>query len=150
MRLPGILPDGKVYDQMTSGLDLFATSAGLCGVPLFASQQGIDHSPALLGDVDMVRSNALVQWIGGSRSHWDDDYPYRAIRTRRYTYCVGSDKSFCLLFDNQEDELQIDNLFDLPEAILLRARLHRCLCNAVTQSGEMLPDFLIRNTPNQS
>ena len=142
LRLPGVLPAGTVYEEVISGLDLFATCAGLCGVPLLAEQQGIDHAPALLGDTGAVRDAALVQWLGPSRSAWDDGYPYRAIRTRRYTYCVGPDQPFRLLFDNQEDELQLTNLFGRRSAAALQARLHRRLCNAVTQSGEPLPEFL--------
>ena len=141
LRMPGILPAGTVYDEVVSGLDLFATCAGLCGVPLVAEQQGLDHAPALRGG-SAVRGEALIQWLGGSRSAWDDGYLYRAIRTRRYTYCVGPDEPFRLLFDNQEDELQRTNLFGRPQAAALQARLHRRLCNAVTQSGEPLPAFL--------
>ena len=129
---------------MVSGIDLFATCAGLCGVPLFAGQQGFDHAPALLGDAAAVRDAALVQWLGPSRSAWDDGYPYRAIRTRRYTYCVGPDEPFRLLFDNREDELQLGNLFGRRAAATLQAQLHRRLCHAVTHSGEPLPEFLQR------
>ena len=144
LRLPGTLPAGTVYQDVVSGIDLFATCAGLCGVPLFAGQQGFDHSPALLGDAGAVRDAALVQWLGPSRSAWDDGYPYRAIRTRRYTYCVGPDEPFRLLFDNDEDELQLSNLFGRRSEAALQAQLHRRLCNAVTQSGEPLPEFLVR------
>ena len=143
LRLPGTLPAGLVHEGVVSGIDLFATCAGVCGVPLFAGQQGVDHTPALCGDTGPVRDAALVQWLGPSRTAWDDGYPYRAIRTRRHTYCAGPDEPFRLLFDNEEDELQRNNLFGQRSAADLQAALHRRLCNAVTQSGEPLPDFLI-------
>ena len=85
----------------------------------------------------------MVQWLGPSRTAWDDGYPYRAIRTRRHTYCVGPDEPFRLLFDNDDDELQLCNLFGRRSATALQATLHRRLCHAVTRSGEPLPDFLI-------
>ena len=144
LRLPGTLPADTVYQEVVSGIDLFATCAGLCGVPLFVGQQGFDHSPALLGDAGAVRDAALVQWLGPSRSAWDDGYPYRAIRTRRYTYCVGPDEPFRLLFDNDDDGLQLSNLFGRRSVAAVQAQLHRRLCNAVTQSGEPLPEFLVR------
>ena len=123
LRLPGTLPAGTVYQEVVSGIDLFATCAGLCGVPLFAGQQGFDHSPALLGDAGAVRDAALVQWLGPSRSAWDDGYPYRAIRTRRYTYCVGPDEPFRLLFDNDEDGLQLSNLFGRRSVAAVQAQV---------------------------
>ena len=141
LRLPGTLPAGLVHEEVVSGIDLFATCAGVCGVPLFAGQQGVDHSPVLRGDTGAVRDAALVQWLGPSRTAWDDGYPYRAIRTRRHTYCVGPDEPFRLLFDNEEDELQRNNLFGQRSAADLQAALHRRLCNAVTQSGEPLPEW---------
>ena len=105
LRLPGTLPTGEVHEGVVSGIDLFATCAGLCGVPLFAGQQGVDHTPALRGDTGAVRDAALVQWLGrrarpgttvirtaqsvpaATPTVWDPTSPSACCSTTRKTSC---------------------------------------------------------------
>jgi len=46
MRLPGVLPAGASIDQPANLIDIFPTSATLCGVPLPDHVQGLDLTPA--------------------------------------------------------------------------------------------------------
>ena len=50
--------------------------------------------------------------------------------------------SFRLLFDNQRDEHQVDNLFGKPEAREPQRQLHARLCHAIIEAGEELPHFV--------
>ncbi len=148
MRLPGVVPAGTRFDGVVSGVDIYPTCAGLCGVPPFADVQGMDQSEAIRGRPGPRRTEALVQWMGETRYGWGD-YPYRAIRTARHTYCVCSadanDKHrghFRLLFDNETDPDQLNNLFGKPEAIDLQRQLHIRLTKTILESGEPVPDFV--------
>ena len=147
-RLPGVVPAGARHGGAVSGIDIYPTCAGLCGVAPHPEVQGIDQSLALRGLEAPRRTEILVEWLGKTRYGWGD-YPYRAIRTARHTYCVSAREvnernggHFRLLFDNERDELQRDNLFGRPEARELQRELHAQLCRAILESGEALPDFV--------
>jgi len=147
-RMPGVIPPGRTYDAIASGVDIYPTCAGFCGVEVPAEVQGLDLSASLCGRDGPRRSEALVQWLGKTKYGWGD-YPYRAIRTARYTYCVSSPQVneanggfFRLLFDNESDPYQMDNLFGRPEVADLQRDLHRRLVAAVVDSREPVPDFV--------
>jgi len=53
---------------------------------------------------------------------------------------------FRLLFDNQQDEHQLHNLFGEAESRGLQRRLHQRLCKAILAAGEELPDFVIERS----
>jgi arylsulfatase A-like enzyme len=148
LRLPGTIPAGTRYTGAVSGIDIYPTCAALCGVPAFPEVQGMDLSATLCGRNGPNRAEVLIQWLGKTRYGWGD-YPYRAIRTARYTYCVSSSDvnernggHFRLLFDNEQDKYQLRNLFGKPEAIAVQRALHAQICRAIEASGEVLPDFV--------
>jgi len=141
MRMPGVLPAGEARDALVSGIDIYPTCAGLCGVPAGPDLQGLDLSGAADGTGGAERAEAYVQWVGRSRFRFGD-HPYRAIRTRRHTYVVGRDEGFRLLFDNERDEFQSKNLFGDPGSAAVQGRLHRRLVRAILHAGEALPDFV--------
>jgi arylsulfatase A-like enzyme len=144
LRLPGQIPAGRAVsgaDAVASGIDIFPTCASLCGVPVGPGVQGMDLSAAARGDAGPSRGEALVQWLGRARYGFGD-FQYRAIRTGRHTYCVGTRSDHCLLYDNAEDPLQLDNRFGRDAA--LQRTMHRRLCRAVLESGEPVPEFVAR------
>ena len=140
-RLPGRLPVGAVCDGLVSGIDIYPTCAGLCGVPVDPGVQGMDLSGALDGTGGPERAEVFVQWVGQTRFGWGD-HPYRAIRTKRHTYAEGRDEAFCLMFDNAADELQMNNLFGKPESAGLQQQLHHRLVRNIIDAGEPLPEFV--------
>jgi len=141
MRMPGVLQAGNVYDGVVSGIDIYPTCAGLCEVRVDPEVQGLDLSGGLDGTGGIQRTEAYIQWVGPTR-FGSGNHPYRAIRTQRYTYSVGRDQEFCLLFDNEADEFQLDNLFGVPGAAKLQDKLHKRLIKSILHSGEALPDFV--------
>ena len=141
LRWPRGLAAGS-YDTPFSGLDLYPTTAGLCGVPGPVLGHGIDHSEALLSGVAGPRSSVLIQWE--SPRFGFGDHPYRALRDRRYSYVVGRDRAFCLLFDNAADPYQLDNLFFASGGRALRRTLHGRLLRALHRVGERAPEYLER------
>jgi arylsulfatase A-like enzyme len=148
MRLPGTLARGERYGGVASGIDIFPTCAALCGVEYGGEVQGLDLSHAFRGDDGPTRDAALIQWLGRTRFGWGD-YPYRAIRTEKHTYSVCDPEvnarnggHFRLLFDNENDPYQLDNLFGAKAARGLQRELHAELERAVRDSGEPLPDFV--------
>ena len=145
LRLPGTLPAGTVYQDVVSGIDLFATCAGLCGVPLFAGQQGIDHSRGAARRYRGCTSTRLWCSGWGRRARpGTTAIPIAPSVPAATRTAWGPTNRFRLLFDNDDDGLQLSNLFGRRSVAAVQAQLHRRLCNAVTQSGEPLPEFLVQ------
>ena len=140
-RLPKALDEGKVYAGMVSGIDIYPTCAGLCQVKVESSVQGMDLSGAIDITGGTERKEAYVQWIGRGRFRFGD-HPYRALRTNRYTYVVGRDEDYCLLFDNYEDPYQMNNLYYQSEFSSLQETLHLRLVRMLLHAGESRPDFI--------
>jgi len=143
MRMPGVLEAGKAYSGLASGIDIYPTCAGLCQVRVDPGLQGLDLSGSMDGTGGVQRAEAYIQWAGTRFTF--GDHPYRAIRTQRYTYAVGRDQEFCLLFDNEADGFQLSNLFGKPEVAELQKTLHRRLIRTTLYAGEDLPVFVGRN-----
>lgn len=131
MRLPGKLDAGQVVAAPISGVDLYPTCAGLAGVKPDDDIDGIDQSAWLLGEVSQPpREGAIIQWLGPALYGFAD-YHYRAIRTTRYLYAVGTrhgeHKPFNLLIDYETDPYGLDNLFGKLSHTELQTQLHELL-----------------------
>jgi arylsulfatase A-like enzyme len=119
---------GKPVPATIASEDVMPTILGLCGLRAPRSVQGLDFSRYLSGGKDPSDGAAIVmcpapfaQWsrnLGGRE--------FRAIRTKKYTY--GRDLSGpWILFDNQADPYQMNNLVDTPEVAGIQATLDRWL-----------------------
>lgn len=102
---------GREVDALIDIPDIMPTLLGLCEIPIPETVEGLDFSGLLRGDEDPSDGAALLscphpfgQWykeLGGRE--------YRGLRTGRYTYVRSLDGPW-LLFDNQEDPYQLQNL----------------------------------------
>ena len=146
MRLPGIIPQGKTVETPFSGVDIYPTCAHFCDISIPDKVQGISFAEFLKGNMQHVpREQLLIQWLGKARYGFSD-FKYRAIRNKRYTYSVCDMPVRCVLFDNQSDPLQMNNLYGKPEHRILQERLHQSLLNEIIDSGESIPGFIQRST----
>jgi len=118
-RWPGKFGAKRVVDSLTSPLDLFPTLAGCCAVALPSgwSGDGLDLSPALLGQADFPRQRMLFTHVG----QWPgDDSPERyrsqgfAVRDSRWLL------SGLELFDMAADPGEQTNLFEHHPAEVTR------------------------------
>ena len=64
---------------------------------------------------------------------------YRGLRTSRYTYVRNIDGPW-LLYDNQTDPYQMDNLIDRPEHAQLQATLEKRLQQRLDDMGDEFLD----------
>jgi arylsulfatase A-like enzyme len=143
MRLPGVIREDTVVDSPFSLVDLYPTCAALAGVPIDAGVQGVDFCDCLVGDsAAPPRTAALIQWFGNFRYGGKPGLLYRAVRTRDHTYRVGTCDYHMQLFDNQQDPLQLTNLFHDVEAADVRHVLHRLLVREIVRSGEAVPEYV--------
>lgn len=139
------------YKSLISGIDIYPTCAGLCGIDCLDNLDGEDLSENLINKKETDR-DVLIQWIGQSRYHFGD-FPYRALRTSRYCYCVGkycdggkgfdavARKHTNFLYDLKEDPYEQNNLFNSIHFQDLQKVLHNKLTRKLIQYGD-LPDFI--------
>ncbi|MBN2452200.1 MAG: sulfatase [Lentisphaeria bacterium] len=122
---------GRMARQLSIPLDapdLMPTLLGLCAIPIPATVQGRDFSPEIRGertpDPDAAALLCVPTSYGALRSQ---GLPaYRGLRTARYTY-VRSVEGPWLLYDNDADPYQLDNLCGQPSAAPVQARLEALL-----------------------
>ena len=120
--------------------DIMPTLLGICDLPIPATVEGADRSPTLSGastpsDCALLACfHPFGEWsraIGGRE--------YRGIRTARYTYCRSLDGPW-LLFDNEADPYQLENLADRPQCAELQAGLDRLLHRELAALGDEFLD----------
>jgi arylsulfatase A-like enzyme len=145
-RWPGRLPAGAAYPGPICGVDVYPTTAGLAGIEAPFVRAGLDHAPVLRDpSTAPVRDDVLLQW---DTPRFDfGDHPYRGLRTDRYTYTVGRDAAYCLLFDHDADPYELRNRFGDPGAARVRADLHRRLEARLLEHEGGLPAYVARERP---
>jgi len=124
-------------DMPFSAPDILPTLLGLCGIPVPGMVEGTDFSDVLTGKAPASDNAALIacyapfgQWtrVRGGRE-------YRGIRTRRYTYVRDLDGPW-LLYDNQNDPYQLDNLCHRAEYAALQASMDALLSERLKQTKD--------------
>jgi arylsulfatase A-like enzyme len=129
IRYPARFGDvGKSAPATIATEDVMPTLLRLCGLKPSRGVQGLDFTGYLDGGKDPTDGAAVVmcpapfgQWsrnVGGRE--------FRAIRTQHYTYARDLSGPW-ILFDNQADPYQMNNLVDKPEYDKVQARMDRWL-----------------------
>ncbi len=148
LRCPNRLLAGKTVSAPANLVDIFPTSADLCGLPIPDGVQGLSLAPVATGRGDPPREASLAQWFGNPRYSNEGGLgtQWRGILTSRFTYAVY-DNGSGQLFDDREDPYQLDNLYSNRSCSQERAELHRLLCAEIGKSAEPIPDFIRAATP---
>lgn len=137
----GLGDQARQLDAVITLQDLMPTLLGLCEVGIPKSVEGLDYSPYLRGGKDPSDGAALISCVGpfGQWTRKNGGREYRGIRTKRYTY-VRDLSGPWLLFDNQADPYQTENLAGRPENAKLQADLEAVLRRKLQEaSDEFLP-----------
>jgi arylsulfatase A-like enzyme len=126
VRLPGAVPAGTTIRRGLSTVDFQPTILGLMGVPTCGREQDHDASPFLRGEDREWREEAMLHHCTHERA---------GIFTPEYELALVPDRD-CILFDRQNDPLQMNNLFDDPaygevrEDLTRRVILHHVETNS--------------------
>ena len=133
----GLGRHGRRFEAPINSEDLMPTLLGLCRLPIPKTVEGIDYSDYLRAGKDPSDGAALIacpapfgQWtrrMGGRE--------YRGVRTARYTYVRDLNGPW-LLFDNQTDPYQQDNLVNQPGHAALQGELEATLTRKLKASGD--------------
>ena len=127
----------RELDAPTNSEDLMPTLLGLCGAPIPKSVEGLDYSGYLRGGKS-PGDGATVILCAAPFGEWDrkkGGKEYRGVRTTRYTY-VRDLQGPWLLFDDQEDPLQMRNLIGDPAHASLQAEMDALLSRKLHERGD--------------
>jgi len=137
----GLGAKARQLDAPINSEDLMPTVLGLCGAPVPKTVEGLDYSSYIRGRKNPGDGATVIacvspfgEWvrrIGGRE--------YRGVRTTRYTY-VRDLRGPWLLYDNQADPCQTNNLANQPKVAKLQARLEATLARKLKERhDEFLP-----------
>lgn len=115
-------------DAPINSEDFMPTLLGLCGLPIPKTVEGLDYSSCLRGGADPSDGATLISCVApfGQWTRAKGGKEYRGVRTLRYTYVRDLNGPW-LLFDNQSDPYQQDNLVGQPQHAKLQADLDALL-----------------------
>lgn len=114
---------GRTVDPFLNAHDIMPTLLGICGLPIPAGVDGRDFSSEL--DRPAADSEGALLACFHPFGEWHrgrGGLEYRGLRTARYTYCRNLDGPW-LLYDNDADPYQQENLVNHPGATAARNQL---------------------------
>ncbi|MBI5086241.1 MAG: sulfatase [Acidobacteria bacterium] len=134
VRYPGRVRAGRRESAIFTHADFAPTLLRLCGAEVPRTMQGADLTALLTGRSSRAPDAALLQIFG---PYQGDGTPagWRGLRTARYTYARFQDRPW-VLYDNQADPFQIENLATAPAAAKLRTRLDAQLQTWMARTGD--------------
>ncbi len=142
IRYPELLgKKGEVIDKPINAPDIMPTLLSLCGVSIPESAEGEDYSDLICDGKEPDVPGALLECIHpfGQWHRGCGGREYRGLRTERYTY-VRDRNGPWLLYDNEKDPYQIDNLCGKEEYRKTQDELESYLNRMLEQRGdEFLP-----------
>ena len=124
----GLGVKARQLDAPINSEDMMPTLLGLCGVPIPKTVEGLDYSRYARGGRN-PGDGATVIMCASPFGEWlrrNGGKEYRGLRTTRYTY-VRDLSGPWLLYDNQTDPYQTNNLVGLPKHGRLQAKLETTL-----------------------
>lgn len=119
----------KRLTVVMSSEDLMPTLLGLCNVPIPDSLEGLDYSSCMAGGENPNCGNAaLISCVApfGEWSRHLGGREFRGLRSDRYTY-VRDLHGPWLLYDNERDPYQMDNLVGRADAAEIQTSLEHLL-----------------------
>jgi arylsulfatase A-like enzyme len=123
--------------------DILATLLGLAGVPIPESVEGDDLSSVVLNPKSAPDRAALYENLAPfahlGEAGEANNREYRAIRTSRYTYVRDLNGPW-LLYDDEKDPDQLNNLIGTPEAASLQKELDGKLQAELKKRGDEFRD----------
>jgi arylsulfatase A-like enzyme len=146
-RWPGVL-QARTLDAPMNTEDIMPTLLRLCGKEIPKTSQGIDYSGYLRGRKNPGDGATMIHCPApfGEWERQRGGREYRGVRTARYTY-VRDLTGPWLLFDNERDPFQTNNLVNVAGAAKLQGEMDSLLNRKLKENGDQfLPanDYIAR------
>ncbi|MEZ5042825.1 MAG: sulfatase [Saprospiraceae bacterium] len=125
-------------EALLNSEDILPTLLGLCQIPIPETVEGTNYGDYILGKEQVVDTVALiscVQPFGQWNKVKHGAREYRGLRTLRYTYTRDLSGPW-LLFDNEKDPYQMQNLVDEPAYEAIKRSLDQLLTEKLAANGD--------------
>lgn len=140
---PGVVPEGTRSDALISPIDVMPTLLSLAGLncpavdgkDISAAAKGLDHEQQDAVLITKMTGNTKGD-KGGGPYIVNNMIPWRGVRTKRYTYARLVEDGPWLLYDNDKDPYQLNNLIDLPEYSELQASLDKRMRELMAEASD--------------
>ena len=137
VRWPDRVPARRQCDALVSTADFAPTLLALMGQAVPEAMQGADLSAIALGVDEAGPSSVfLTAPIIVDQGERQGVREWRGVRTARHTYARWFDGGGWVLYDNQADPYQMNNLIDSPEHAPLRREIEAELRQWLTRTGD--------------
>ena len=133
--------EGRKVDALLDTPDILPTLLSLCEIPIPQTVEGQDFSATIEGGTDPSGGAALIYCPHpfGQFLRQDGGREYRGLRTQRHTY-VRDLHGPWLLYDNENDPYQLENLVGRSESRPIQSELDAQLQRKLDERGdEFLP-----------
>lgn len=140
----------KEIDMPLDTPDIMPTLLGLVGADIPGEVEGIDRSGVILGSEQPDADHAALITCISPFGQWDRSKggkEYRVVRTTRYTYCRDLAGPW-LLYDNEADPFQMDNLVGQSAHVKLQQRLDAHLNTLLAKTRDEFlpgPEYIARS-----
>jgi len=139
---------GKTVDTLLNTPDIMPTLLSMSGLSIPNTVEGNDLFPILSGKKKDNIEAALIQCVSpfGEWERRHGGKEYRGIRTRRYTY-VKDLAGAWLLFDNETDPYQMNNLVDNTDYADIRKNLDTVLIKMLQKRNDQFltgPEYIAK------
>ena len=133
----GLGTRGRKLDALINSEDFMPTILGLCGAPIPPTVEGLDYSDYLRGGKNPSDGATLISCVApfGQWTRKTGGREYRGVRTLRYTY-VRDLTGPWLLFDNQKDPGQMNNLIGMAGPAGLQIKLDAILNRKLAEAHD--------------
>lgn len=160
IRWPGVVGEGVVSDSLLSTIDIYPTLCGLAGLQIPSGKDGMDLSSPLCGRGGSEPESA---YLTRGPSVGNNKWGWRGVRTQRYTYAwywgdrarnrdfgiwateqygfPGEERPL-LLYDNQNDPMQLSNLATEDAYRPLMRELHAMTVEHMRKMDEPMTGLL--------
>ena len=132
--------EAREVEPFLNAHDIMPTLLGVCGLPIPDSVDGRDFSASLDGEA--IESDGALLACFHPFGEWSRDVggrEYRGIRTKRFTYCRTLEGPW-LLYDNDSDPYQLENLVDRADCAEIQAELEYLLQRELDAIGDEFLD----------
>ncbi len=136
---PGQMIQAGTYEALINSEDIMPTLLGLCKLDIPQTVEGYDYSQYVGGaenPADSLTLISCVQPFGQWNRIQHEGREYRGIRSLRYTYTRDLNGPW-LLFDNEKDPYQMNNLVGQVEYADLQAKLDGILTQKLAETKDV-------------
>jgi len=127
-----------VCDANFNTVDIMPTLLSYMNLPIPTTVEGLNTKDEIQGKT--VSDEGSLMMGTGPTATYGNGHEWRAYRTKQYTYAIFKSPEKELLFDNQNDPLQMNNLANSEEYAILKAKLKQEMFDKMEKNNDKFRD----------